>query len=463
MLDFTRWAFCESLLKAKILAPLNTIITTSGHPDLCSSAVRVAALLGSWEFVQFSPDMHQLQPNSKPICALLLSALTNSASAVCMALEKIKSPTWIHGSASSDEYKYLDMGVGPAIDTLKDNFPMCGPDVQQAILKAVSQVVKAGALSERCLSLKAAVGFLGRHYLIEGVEQGPQMPRPVCPRLASSEVITEVALACASMHWAGEGNYCSSNGPSIFNALFQQNQSMWTAEILGQAITSCMVQPSAEWPGFFSQMVSPEWFNNLVEQTPDSLFEEEDFVEPVGCMYNIITPCLIRPWEPPPETQEGEESDNAWRSSKECLSLETVVMLAALEAGALRFSIRANACQALNDYTEGMLEHLTGASLDGHKIVTRLRACDKSWPLAMPHLVEAAQQLVDIAFAQLVGNQDPGACKGPDPEDPPEESPADADEDGDEEGDAEGDKEEIFTNPWREYTVFTAVKFLAEV
>lgn len=474
ILDFTRWEFLESLLKANILAPLNTIISTSAQPDLCSSATRVVALLGSWEHIQFFPDPNKLQPYSIPICSILLTALTNSASAVSVGLNKFKSPAWVHGSSSGDEYKYMDSAVSAAVDTLNGLFPVCDADVKQEVLNAVSLVAKAGALSDMSLSLKATVGFMGRQYHIKGVPLSTQKPRAACPKLAGSEAIREMVLASTCMTWFQSENYCTCDGANILNDLFQENHSMWTAEVLGQAISYSMILPSTEWPGFLAQNVSLDCFADMISRTPDSQFEDEDLMGAAEFMYSCIMPRRTPPWEPPPESEDSEVLKKGWSDSKECHALETTVMLAALEAGALRFSIRANGCETIQSYTSQIFEHLTGANPDGHTVLTRLRA-SASWPKAMPHLVEAAQQLLDIAFAQLAGassggqgeeaggdeegeEADPGG-DGEDPAEDPSADPAEGDE-NDEEGEEE---EEPFTNPWPSYKIFDAVKFFVEV
>lgn len=408
-------------------------------------------MLGAWTHVQtLSNGIHLLASHSSSICCILVSAMTHSSSAISHQLEECKAPAWHHGWTQLANHSLLDKVTGQAVDTFNNLFHMCKPDIQQAVLNAVSKIVKAGALWEKYESLHAAVRFYGRHFHINGINQGTCMPKPICPRLDGHLVLEEVLTAAVSMSWVCESGYVSCRGPHLFSDLLHHNQSMWTVEILVQALNCSMIFLAVEWPALLTPTVSSDWYSNVIPRVAKSPFEDSDFTEVLEFMHSIIMPHMSKPWDFP---HDGKQKwADGWCASKECQNLESLVMLAALEAGLLRFSIRAYACRIMHGYASEFLQHLTGSTSDGLATLNHLRASG-SWPKAMHHLVEAAQQLTDNALAQPLKLIDPN----------------DVGDDEQLENDilrhsqSHRDSMEAWSNPWLDYQVVDAVKFLAEV
>lgn len=382
IVDPTRWEFCKSLLKANILNALVTIRSTTTMLQLCCIATQVVALLGSWKHVQLLENgMEHLRPYSADIAGFLLGSLPQSACSISTDLRNTKGTTWKQGFTP---FESLDGSMSEAVDTLNTLYTLCIPDIQHEVLKAVFQIIKVGALSQTFESLHAAIRFLARHFCIHGIDQQPGKPMPACPCMPSQEATQGVMDACLQMTWSSTAGL-QTHGTKIYNSLLRNNCSLWTSTILSQILQTCLEQGALGWPAAVDTEANACELFIRNHYWIHGMFQSEELNGLMELLCFVIEAHPSKPWE-----KAGKD----WSAGNECKELELMVMLEALKAGALQFSMRIY----VSGHT-GIMQHLSGSTPRGLLSLTRLRESG-SWPIVMHHLVQAARQLTEIALQQ---------------------------------------------------------------
>lgn len=439
LLDFTRWELAEALLKADILVALTTIITGTTTPlFLCSTATKVAALLGSWEHVQLLPDgIGHLKQYAYAICTLLLTSLTNSASSISLELDIREAPTWVNECINFDE---IDIATTTAVDTLNLLYPLCDDATQQNILKLIDRIGRAGALTHSCGSLQAAVRFRARRFGLIVRDHSSSKALPPCPTTSSLNPGKCIWDACMLMTWTAT-EHVRHRGLELFLSILWMNRCMWTSHTLDLCLKPCIADIYMRWPSICEQYSMKQWCRRSVVMQG----VESDAV--FAGTFHIMKPHSIRPW--------NQGSTDIWSSTKESLELESMVMLEAIKAGALRMAMHTYSCNVVHRHQFGTLEFLTGSSPRGLIALTNLRD-NGSWSSIFNTLVEAAQQLMEIALAQQ-HNMGSEIDEG-DAADGTEASKSDLDPDLQ---DALGGW--FPQNPWLDYSLSEACAFVAEV
>lgn len=384
LVDVRGWRFSQALLEAGILSSLSTVITsTTKHLGVCCTATEAASRLGSWKYVQVNNNaLVPLASHSSALTTLLLAALANTSSSICIELSLRGAPvtaTWKHGCLPS---ALLDESTALAVDTLNDLYPTCNSNMQSDVLKAIAQVIKAGALSETCKSLASAMDFLERHFCIRGKYTNTGT-RPECPNLSSKEATLLAAAASVQLiTWRYEKGW---EGPSLrahpyILMYMANNASFWTPEVLGH-IMAGLVKILSEGP-VQATMKKEKGFNMLAEGSFHLLSALQGLSE-------IIKPHPSTPWD---------SSKTDWSTSKECEALETSVVLEALKAGALQAVLRIYPCLFRHKDAHTVVKELTGSSPHSLRSLTNIRS-GKDWESVLPHLVEAVGNLTDWALA----------------------------------------------------------------
>lgn len=384
LVDVRGWRFSQALLEADILSSLSTVITsTTKHLGVCCTATEAASRLGSWKYVQVNNNaLVPLAAHSSALTTLLLAALTSTSSSVSIELGLRGAPTtatWKHGCLPS---ALLDVSTALAVDTLNDLYPTCASNMQSAVMQAVAQVIKAGALSETCKSLASAMDFLERHFCIRG-KYANTGTRPECPNLSSKEATLLAAAASVQLiTWRYEKGW---EGPSLrahpYVLMYMANNaSFWTPDVLGHIMVG-LVKIMSEGP-IQATMKKEKGFNMLAEGSFHLLSAVQGLSE-------IIKPHPSTPWD---------SSKTDWSTSKECEALETVVVLEALKAGALQAVLRIYPCLFRHKDAHTVLKELTGFGLHSLRSLSNIRS-GKDWASVLPHLVEAVGNLTDWALA----------------------------------------------------------------